>query len=283
MSDGVWRWNSNHAWHYCSSMFYEAHLIAAAQNEFIRYHHVRSCVYFGVSTVEAFLNQSMRQHMKEAGADEEAIFKKLRRTSLDEKRRDWPAELCGRPVTFDPATEQVFNYNKGIRDEVTHPKRRDQSIYPQLDSFNARSFTEAVALTLVGVYEGLAKPFPYWVLGWNFVGLNGDAAWPMETANLNSFYPSLRTMGFKLGHYDVNWDHNNMVTAVDYMRLVAALNTYPDDIEPYTPRFPSKPRLTRRWWDHAFIRQTVQEGEAAYAARGGSLDDQFGPRFKTSR
>ena len=278
MADRVWRWQADYAWHYSSSMFYETHLIGVAANEFIRYHHVRACLYFGVSAVEAFLNQEMRRHLKQRGATEDVIFKKVRYTKIDHKRQEWPSELCGCDVTLPAESEKVFTYSKGIRDEVTHPKREDHSIYLDLDAFDARALTEAVALTIVSIHEGLKRPFPYWVLGWNFVGLNGDAALPMEANNLNAFYPSLQRM-FDLGPYDVRWDERNMTTVKQYRRLRKALDAYPHDIEPYVPRFPSKPRLTRRWWDHEFIRADVQAGQAAYEEEGGRIEDQFGPVF----
>lgn len=255
----TWRWNADLAWHYHCSMFYESAMAQEANNDFMRYHHVRSGIYFAVSALEAFLNGHMRRDLEAKGVPEEEIFKKLRHTKIDEKRKKWPSEICGREIAFPDGVGQIFEAYKDIRNETTHPKRRDHSIYPQLEGANPNKLAEAVSVAMVTVYEGLSDPFPYWVLGWNYVGMNNNPAHPNQGNNMNGFFWSLIEMGFQVSSDEIAWDKLNMVTLQDYHALKDTLDKYPHEIEPYRADLPMRPRLTRRWWDHEFIYTNIKE------------------------
>jgi len=253
-------------------MFVEAHRAQTAPNDFVRHHHVRACAYFAISAVEAFLNQRMRKHLEAHGTPENEILKRLRSTRLNDKREKWPSEMSGRPFSLPAQASRVFEISKALRDEVTHPKRRDHSIYVELDALDASSVCEAVATTVVAVGEALGTPFPYWVLGWNYVGMNGDPCWPVLLNNMNGFYHSLVAMGFQLGSHDVHWDKTHMVSLADYHKLQNSLARYPADIEPYHTLFTRRPRLTRRWWDRDLIMESIREARrAAQAANGNNI------------
>lgn len=259
----IWRWNSELPWHHHCSMLYEAALAHEANNDFMRYHHVRSCIYFAVSALEAFLNGQMRRFHEGKGVPEKEIFKKLKKTPIDNKRADWPSEICGHSVVFPDGIDQIFAAHKDIRNETTHPKRRDHSIYPELEGANPNELAEAVSVAMVAVYEGLDDPFPYWLLGWNYVGMNNNAAYPHQSNNMNGFFYSLKRMGWRISATEIDWDKRNMVTLENYRVLKDALDEYPLYIEPYWPIFPTRPRLTRRWWDHAFIYKDLKDSKDA--------------------
>jgi len=269
----VWRWNADPVWHYFCSMQYEAYQAKTANNDFMRYHHVRSCLFYAVGVIEALLNHEMRRHMEKQGASQEKIFKRLRRTKLDQKRDDWPSEICGKPIKFESAVVELFKTYRDIRDEITHPKRRDHSIYAELDRADPESLVGAIARAIVTLCEGKGVPFPYWVLGWNYVGMNNNPAHPFQSNNMNGFYWSLRGMGYGIamdvqyGAGDVPWDRKYMANMAAYDCLKDALARYPEDIEPYWKGFPLRPCLTRRWWDHEFINANLA---AARKAAGDS-------------
>lgn len=256
----IWRWNSEPAWHYHCSMSYEAAMASDSNNDFVRYHHVRTCVYFAVSTIETFLNQQMRRHLEEQEIAEEAILKRLR--SHEDKRKDWPSEICGKEVNFSSDVHKVFETYRLMRNEITHPKRRDHSIYLELESANPDELVEAISVAIVTIHEGMGEPFPYWVLGWNYVGMNGNPAYPVQSNNLNGFVYSLIGMGFQgVRSSDLSWERRHMFTVENYKHLKSELAKYPVDIEPYWPDFPMRPRLTRRWWDHEFINKNIREAK----------------------
>lgn len=262
MSDGGhWRWNSDITWHYFSSMTVEAHRAQTATNDFAKYHHLRSCIYYAIGTLEAVLNTEMRRHLEGLGENEENIEKKLATTKMHVKRDTWIREIHGQDFSFDPLLVDVFKRYRAIRDEITHPKKRDHSIYHELDNCNTRELVEIIAHALVAIYEVKNVPFPYWVLGWNYVGMNGDATHPMESNNQNGFLWSLNWMGFNVPAGDYGranqWERQFMTSLEGYKQIKDGLDAYPHDIEPYVAEFSFRPRLCRRWWDRDFILSTI--------------------------
>jgi hypothetical protein len=258
MADGQghWRWNSDTTWHYFCSMQYEAVSAANANNDFMRYHHLRSCIYYATSVLESLLNKEMRRSLEKQRVPEGEIKKRLRYTKLDEKLEKWPTIIAGRQVSLSRDAMKIFE-DRQIRNEVTHPKRRDHSIYAELDRAEPMKLVDAVARSLVAVCEAKGAAFQYWVLGWNYVGMNGNAAYPCELNNMNGFVWSLHWMGFNVRLHDTSWEREFMTSENGYEQLKAALDKYPEDIEPLLHELPQRPRLTRRWWDHQFIYENV--------------------------
>jgi hypothetical protein len=80
---------------------------------------------------------------------------------------------------------------------------------------------------------------------------------------MNGFVWSLRAMGYDVRVNDPSWERKHMTSMPGYEELKGALDRYPDDIEPYWDKFPEKPRLTRRWWDHEFIYASEQAAKKA--------------------
>lgn len=251
MTNEHWRFNSNIAWHYYSSAFQESILSSESNNPFQRYHHLRACTYFSICCFEAFLNSMMREKLMQNGFDEDTILKKLRKVNLEQKIRIWPTELCGNTLEIPSDIIDTFKSFQGIRNEVAHAKNRDHSIYADLDRMQPVLIVDAVARLIVTTLSAKSQPFPYWLLGWNYVGFNGNPAHPFEGNNLNGFVHSLRNLGIRFNNYgsDIVWEQKAMSSMTGYDELKDILSQVPINVEPRDTRFPQKPRLTRRWWD----------------------------------
>lgn len=252
----VWRWGVDDVWQSYSSMYQEATSASRSQNHIERYHHFSAALLFGGCAVEAFLNAKMRSYYKCELIDEEAIVKRLRYTALREKLERWPAEFGS-----DPIAEKDINCIGDfldLRNEVTHRKRKDHSLYKELDDANIFIFIDALQRAMVTVYSGLRESFPYWLLGWNYIGMNGDETYPCLLNN-QQFKHSLNRFGFRVPAYDADaadaWERANMTSLAGLAALKEHVYPRCADIEPRSERFPLMPRLCKRWWDRNVVQQ----------------------------
>ncbi|MCE8028777.1 hypothetical protein HOP54_08755 [Halomonas daqingensis] len=248
--DKHWRWNSNYAWHYFSSMKYEEALVAATKSEFMRYHHLRSCIFFSVACVETFLNVKMKDFMGKNGSSDEEVLKEIKIRKLKDKLKKWPKAISGKDIKIPLEIKSTIDIYEDLRHDIVHVKPLDHSFYLKLDDVEPEAITDAVARLMVTVHSSLDEEFPYWLLGWNYIGLNGSLAQVMEMNNYNSFMYSLRNLGFRLNGSVTpqEWIKRAMVNIKGYEMLKQALDGLEVDIEPEIPRFPHMPRLTRKWW-----------------------------------
>ena len=253
-SYGVWRWNVDDVWQSFSSMFQEMSFANEASNEIARYHHLRACLLFGGCTIESFSNANMRSHLKATDLSEDKILRRLWYTALREKIESWSAEICG--MTLEDEDVDVLLSFLDLRNEVTHRKRMDHSLYKELDETNPLRFVEAIQKTFVLVYQGQGSPFPYWLLGWNFVGMSGDNTHPCIINN-QQFQHALNHMGFTVPAWEYDaaraWEEKNMSGIDAFLRLKEGYYSRAPDIEPKSKRFPMAPRLCKRWWDRQLI------------------------------
>lgn len=256
MTKEHWRFNSNITWHYYTSAFYEKVLAVESNNTFQRYHHLRACIYFSVCCFEAFLNAMMREKLMLEGLDEAVILKKLRWGSLADKLQKWPSEIGGVTIEVPEHLMDTFRDFQEIRNEITHAKKRDHSIYVALDRLKPDQIMDALVQIIITTLSAKGRPFPYWLLGWNYVGMNGNPTYPFEGNNLNGFVHSLRNLGIGFDNFgsDFTWEKKAMTSMKGYEELKDILSQVAVDIEPRNDRFPSKPRLTRRWWDSSIVR-----------------------------
>lgn len=261
MSEGTghWRWNSNITWHYYCSVCSSAALYHEVSNSFMKYHHLRTQIYFSVCTLESFLNSEMRRFQHAAGKDEEVTYKLLRYTRLERKLNNWPSLILQRQFSFDDDFWQFFDSYKAARDEITHPKARDHSIYVALEAASPEAIRSAVALAIVKFYEASDKPWPYWLTGWNYVGMNGNPSWPFEATNLSGFYWSLIAFGFPGLGSQMDFERRFMLSRDHFKEIAGFLDSFKVDIEPFSPQLPTRPRLTRRWWDQQYLIDEYQE------------------------
>ena len=264
-----WTWNVDPAWEAFSSLVESVFLAERAPHEYDRTRHRKAALLHGSIAIEAFTNQQMRKHLEAAGLSEPEILKRLRKPSLAEKLRKWPEEIFGKPAELaeDSLLDLIEDHHE-LRHGIVHPKERDHSMYGKLEAVKLVSFLDSVALTLVCVLEAGLRQYPYWLLGWNFVGFNHDPAQPFLN-NSAQFVHALARMGYVsrrnafVADESESWQRRFLVGPESFRRLQAALRTYPHDIEPWfelVPGLGSPPRFTRRWWDREFILSTIPSG-----------------------
>lgn len=210
----------------------------------------RGCLLYG-------LTQGLFARAKDMSQDEIE-------QELDEYAR-LVVSVAREEAAFEKSLKSVFARFKDMRNEITHPKNWDHSIYAELDACNPESLVEAVARGIVMLHEAKSMPFPYWLLGWNYVGMNGNSAHPFEGNNGNGFVHSFRGI-FEVSPRCFDFERDFMTSIRGYEDLKKALDGYPHDIEPFWSNFPLRPRLCRRWWDHAFIRANTPTDERGAGA-----------------
>lgn len=231
-------------------MYEEAHLTNEARDSFVRYHHASACLYFGIGALEAFLNKQIRQRFKKAKSEEE-LLKMIKKTSLMKKVSQWPSICCSSDISISSTLIEAIEDYYELRGEVTHQKRRDHSIFKELDAVQPFEFLDALATYLVNIYEQLEQPFPYWLLGWNYVGMNNNPRAVCLSTN-QQFMHSLYYLGEKVPAYQYEeankWERSNMTTLEGFKDLKILLDRKNVDIEPVDPRLPTRPRLCKNWW-----------------------------------
>lgn len=254
-TDGVWRWNVDDIWQSYSSMYQEMQAAGDAINDIARYHHVTACLLFGGCAIEAFLNTQLRRSLEKGETPEKKIFQRLRYTALREKLEGWPMEIAGIAVA-DKDTQTILEF-LDLRNEATHRKRRDHSLYKELDEADPERFLEALQRAFVVIYEALGTSFPYWILGWNFVGMNNDETHPCLTNN-GQFKHALRHMGFDVPAWDYDaakaWEESNMTGLDAFYHLKNEFYDLAPAMQPRSQIAPTAPRLCKRWWDYELVR-----------------------------
>jgi len=254
---GYWRWNVNPTWENFSSLCQESDTALEAKNKFLRYHHLKAALYFGVGSIESFLNEAMRKKLAKEGIEEEKIHRKLKRTQFGEKLEKWPGELSNPSFFTQNNLADLILVYRELRNEITHPKRRDHSIYRDLDGLDIGELVVLVAEFIVGILEKLQEVFPYWLLGWNFVGMGSEKEKPCLINN-QQFLHALGALGFNIPP-DVDdmakiWQERNMSSIEGFRRLKEALAKI-NGCQPASQRFPFAPRLCRRWWEAEHVRK----------------------------
>lgn len=271
MTEKHYRWNVDPVWENLSSVFEEAYRAREAPNNFMRYKHIRSMLSFASTGLEAFFNRLIRNKMGDRGESNSSISDAIN-MSLRKKINDWFIEEYQSPVNLESGTYELYGlfeeYHK-LRHGLIHPKDIDHSIYLDLDQMEPERVVRVVQETLLRAHEIMQQTFPYWLVGWNFVGFNRDPAHPF-LSNVAQFLHSLARM--KLIDSADAWDYNRannweqkwMCDQEGFHRLSNLLGTYPEEIEPwieFIPGLGSPPRLCHRWWDREYIISTIPKGK----------------------
>lgn len=265
MTNGTshYRWNVNPAWEHFCGMTREIAEAKEARSDIHKQHHLRAALYFGVGSIEAFLNEQMRAKLHREGAPEEQIFATLRKTRWLEKLKRWPAELSGiSTAVADQLIEKVQDLSD-LRGEVTHPKAKDHSIYLELDRIMLTPDTIRliVAEYIVRTLAACGRPYPFYLHGRVFIGMNGSAHWPIVDTHNQQFMMALRHIGFNVPHVIVDemesWERACMSSWEGFQEGEKALASAP--CQPRDPMFPIMPRLCQRWWDDAHVEKCGEE------------------------
>lgn len=251
-----WRFGVDPFWEHVCSMYQECYMYRHATHAFARNHHLRSCVYFCVSALEAGLNQKMRAFLEKEHTTEFEIIKKLKNEKLSVKIKKWPEMMNGLITNLPQYVPEHFDEMINLRHEITHSKNKDHAIYLGLEEVNPFWCVKSASEYLVALHEALKEEYPYWLLGWNIVGQNHECQ--AFCGNNGEFVWGLSNIGFNIsaGDYSrsMRWREENMTTLSGYQKLSELLRRNTLDIEPRNPIFPTKTRLTRRWWDEALIK-----------------------------
>lgn len=258
MSQGShYRWNVDPTWENFCGLVREAAEVRDARSPVHKHHHLRAALYFSIGSIEAFLNQTMRQKMHAEGAAEDAILTFLKKSRWARKATHWPSELVGAPVKLpEDLLNTLVDFND-LRGEITHAKAKDHSIYLELDRLmmNPDMLRLATAEYFVRLLAALGRPYPFFLHGWIFIGMGGDPHSPIVDLHNQQFMMALRHMGFNVPHVLVDemdaWERTCMSSWESFLEGEKALATAL--CQPRDPRFSHMPRLCRRWWDDAHV------------------------------
>jgi hypothetical protein len=253
-------------------MYRESISAAETRTEMHRFHHLTAALYFGIASLEAFLNRQMRSHLSPDLGDE-AIYRKLRAPIIFVKKlHEWPKEILSSPLVIDENTRELLRLFNEIRGDLTHPKTSGRDIYERLDAVNAADIHMAVATYIVSFLAARGEDFRYWLFGWNYQN-PGSRTQEIAIINNQQFLFSLSHLGVEVPTYDPTtsaaWQQRYMRSIEGFGEIKRVLDGF-DYCEPKDPRFPYKPNLCRRWWTaehqspcgHA----SVQEIQAAIAS-----------------
>lgn len=240
------------AWQNFSSMYREAEAVEDAKTGMEASHHLTATLYFGISALEAFLNQRMRLHL--AGTPEEDIVEKLRKPTLVTKLKKWPKEILGAPITLRRETlGKLIHYND-VRGALTHPKHADHRDYIALEVLDPKEVIDSIAEYISQFLFAADEQFHYWLWGWNYIspGREGHQIALLPESQVVFSMNALgfpRTPGFPMASsHNGSWRSAHMRGYSAYAHVARFLESR-DQCEPKHPQFPYQPKLCRRWWD----------------------------------
>ncbi len=247
----AWRWNVDPTWGNFSAMIQDDFFARQANTIYDKHRLSKSCLYFAVATVEAFINKELYLFLASQKTEKKEILQIL----TNAKKRLAKLQETSFSTLYHHKEYKRYEYYKEIRNEATHPVRQDQLIGDYLDIVDTGEIVKLVKYLLIKTCEMQDKVFPYWMLGWNYIGFNFNKMEPFLSNNLNGFYYSLIAMkieGFDC-QYPMSFENKYMKKYEDFLKFEVALAEYPFEVEPASKIFPDKPRLTRKWWDHSVL------------------------------
>jgi hypothetical protein len=189
-------WATEPVWQNFSSLFREATTAQEAKTGMERSHHLTASLYFGIATLEAFLNQKMRVHLRPTKSEQE-IFDVLRRGRIMSKVKKWPAELVGKPLNLEPATLDLITVFNDVRADLTHSKTPGHDIYARLETVDPISVICTIAEYIARFHEAEGTTYPYWLFGWNYLNPRPDS-YEIFLINEQQFCFSLQALGFRI-------------------------------------------------------------------------------------
>lgn len=242
-------WSINPAWQNFSSLIREALTASEAKTEMEKSHHLTASLYFGIATLEAFLNAKMRSHLNGVKTEEE-IFNVLRKSQVVAKLKKWPSELLGKQIGLKAETLNLLVDINDVRGDLTHPKTLGHDIYAKLQTVDPTAVIDAVAEYIVKYHEAEQTRYPYWIFGWNYLNPRPNS-YEIFLINNQQFSHSLQAIGFQLpasSHAEAEaWRNRFLGHFEGYVAIRDQMRKL-DRCEPKFDRFPFKPILCRRWW-----------------------------------
>jgi hypothetical protein len=242
-------WSTDPCWQNFSSLYREVVEARGAPDEIGKFHHLTSSLYFGIASLEAFINRNMRTHLAKS-EDEGQIFKVLRNCRIMDKLRKWPTKILSETPAVSVTVIEMLKLFNDIRGDLAHPKKGGHDIYRRLEMVDPDSVLNTIAEYIVRFYEAAGEVFPYWLFGWNYLNPRPDTH-EIILENNQQFLHSLLSMGFHVpawaaGEAD-QWKNQNMSSFAGYLKIKQSIESI-GHCEPKSDSFPYQPKLCRRWW-----------------------------------
>ncbi|MCD9496610.1 hypothetical protein [Photobacterium carnosum] len=241
---------------YCS-MYREATESDRAPHEESMLHHVTSAVYFSIACIEAYLNQLKIEEMRGKGEKEEDILRLIKNSKFAQKLQNWPKEAVGSEVSlkYPIGVMKHINMFYDVRCGLIHPKLTLSEEYEELKVLTGSTIIEVTASFLAEVWSKKDIPFPYWLLGWNYVNPREHSQEILMLPN-NQFLYSLNALDILVPiglSRSEQWIHNNMKGAKCWKLLHKAMQKKEYCEKQVLPVngdlfFSMKPRLCKEWW-----------------------------------
>jgi hypothetical protein len=252
-------WAINPTWQNYSSMIREATAAAEARTGFERSHHLTAALYFGIASLEAFINRHARTFLEPTHSTSD-IYEIVRTGSLRgqgkdstllKKLKNWPKTITGKDILLRPETwENIAQFND-LRGDLTHIKTTGHDVYSLLDTIEPNTIIDTAAEYIAQFHAADDTRFPYWLWGWNY--LNPQmSGYEIMQINSQQFVISMQSIGYnvpaKLVAHNEEWQRQYMTNMAGYTQVSSVLRSLAE-CEQRNPRFPLQPVLCRRWWD----------------------------------
>jgi len=161
-------WSVNPAWQNFSSLYREAQTAIEAPTEMEKSHHLTAALYFGIATLETFLNDQMRAHLSPTKSSDE-VLQVLRNGRFSDKVSKWPTAILQKPLPIGAAALDLLALCNEVRGHLTHPKGHSRDVYDRLLEVEPMSFVDAVGQFIACFHEAQQPRYPYWLFGWNYL------------------------------------------------------------------------------------------------------------------
>lgn len=246
-------WVLEPTWQNFSSMYREAICAQEASTGMEISHHRMAALYFGIATLECFLNREMTRHKLRLGKEHDEIHDLLSKPYFKEKIKTWPKEIIGRELNLGPSTLQRILAINQLRGNLTHLKNYWPDTIDHLGRANPMDVVDLVAEYIIEFHLAKGELFPYWVWGWNYLCPNREG-YQISLFPYTQFFHSLISLGFKpqLHTFRLSREHGEeFLSTFDGYQKVATFLRSCDQCEPKWNVAPHQPKLCRRWWDPA--------------------------------
>lgn len=276
-------WVLEPTWQNFSSMYREAVCAQEASSGMEISHHRMAALYFGIATIECFINREMTRHKLRLGKEHGEIHDLLskRYFHFKEKIKKWPKEITRRELSLRPNTlESIVAINE-LRGNLTHLKNYWPDTFDKLGRINPMDVVELVAEYIIAFHHAKGELFPYWVWGWNYLCPNRDG-YQISLLPYTGFFHSLNSIGYRFQSQSscLGGDREQEILAdFDGYQKVAKFLRSHDQCEPKWDVAPHQPKLCRRWWEPAHQKSCGAATPEAIA-RALELDEMRARRFK---
>ena len=279
-------WVLEPTWQNFSSMYREAVCAQEATTGMEISHHRMAALYFGIATLECFINREMTRHDLLLDVDHEEIYKKLRnpKVSLKEKLETWPEIIARKCLSLRPETLPRILAINALRGQLTHLKNYWPDTFDDLGRTDPMEVVDLIAEYIIALYRAKGELFPYWLCGWNYLNPSRDG---YEIALLphTQFFHSLRSLGYQFESntmYGIEAREQEILSGFESYQNVAAFLRSLDRCEPKWDRAPYQPKLCRRWWEPAHQQSCGAVTQPALD-RAFQIDEEYASRAKARK